>query len=959
MKTLVFLLGLFGLPTIYGAGFSVTQDGMKLDGVQLYANEGALATLNCSAQEVDHSWSIPMTCLFEIRGLGFSQSTTGTTVGVEMELFFPSEFPVREYLFFYSSSLPHGAETPRVQNTAGLARGEWTTMVIWLPSFKSRSGFHADFGIGFQGWEGKYLKFVRKQMNLVESRELLEKERNFTLDQQHIYFNREEGIFIRRLALIHPESLSISEAEKVLTRIYPSYFDENWGRNLMALIMGSLGVVLALFWRSRVSVKLLLGFLIPLSGLLVFLGLKGGEYLSTLRNSMMTTLEQEMEKDFLKIQDLAKRSEQEFLSRVPRWISEIRSLINHKKMDKSGVPADIKSYQALKNEISRAFSSSEQSQALQKVAAMYMSAASELYSRGTREWGFHKQEVGRLLSLQDQVDSGGRFNLGILMHFLERANSLILYRESISDRFGASLTVTNGKAFYSHRPGRGLGRINYLVKATAQQFLDEISDQKNTDAPARRKKRLALISDFSEKIDFPLRSLDEYLSPSMYPIILGSGHRGGYEHRKFSTSFRDNRGQDWIVMAELEGHSTFLGFPEKVREYLQMRDSKLSSKNGGDFYLMGQRQGRGHGHGAIHYPDFPFQNQNRKELSLAAALAKSRAGRTYMVLRQSGLMQLVLSGVFPVLPSYSLALMRGLDSEFKTLQKRLNFYYMILILGLSSLVGISFLVSFWITRPLQLLQEGLERIKAGDLSQELWVPGRNEFRDLAWRFNNVLTSLRDKEEITRFLSETTAQSIVSGTQDCAREEVTVLFSGILETRQDETPSSQQNQAALQAFISLTQTLIFEHGGMVDKFTGNACLGIFRGESVHGRGLETCAELVKRLDAINHRCRKMSKKPLKIGMGLASGPVVLGHVGSEDRKDYTCIGNTVNMAARLENLGINFEQELTVFMDQKTHDLNSSDPRWSFQELEPVKIKGKREKQRVFELMSGEVHVLPS
>jgi class 3 adenylate cyclase len=941
-----FLLLLSG---VWGRALKVSQGGLQRDGVEVHSVGRAFETSNCVAKKIEHSWSVPISCFANVLGFSFPNFEASSTVGVEMELYLPPDFALREYLFSYASSLPHGREMPRIQNTSGLARAMWTTMVIWLPNFKSAKGKSPDFGFGFVDWKANYLEFCKNQQSSVHYRNLLESGRNSTLEAGRMHFNREEGVYLRSLKMIHPKMLSVSQAEGILTKLYPSYFDQDWGQHLLSLILICLGLSLALFWRNRISVKLLLGFLIPSSGLLVFLGLNGSEYLNTLRNSRITTLQQEMEEDYHKIQDLAERNGQEFLARVPGWVSEIQALVNQKQVDEKGIPTDMKVFEALLDQIHQASSKTKQKEVEKAVAKRYLSALHQLYANGSSERDDYEAEARLLFNSEASQDWNQSWNRGRVIRLARLSDPLVLFRKRLVDRLGASLNITNGAVFYSHRSGRGLGRVNYLVKAAAQQLLDEIRDDGKGDA-SNRKKRMELISAFSEKIDFPLRSLDEYLNRPLRPMVLGSGHRGGFEHRKFWTSFSDTRGQDWIVMVELEGHSIFLGLPQKIREYLRDSSGNNSLENGNSFLFMGQRQGQGHGHDSIYYADFPYQAQNTSALSLATSLAKSRAGKTFLATSEDGKIDLLLCGIFPDLPSYSLALVRGLDSEFLALSHRLNFYYLILILGSAALVFLSFLISSWITRPLKMLQEGLGRVERGELSQKLWVPGRNEFRDLAWRFNAVLVALRDKEEITRFLSKSTARSIVSSSQDVVREEVTILFAGLLETEKGGLSQGDESLAALQDLISRIQSLVFDNGGMVDKFTGSACLGVFRGESIHNNPLYTCVELVTQLRAMNTIYRLERKKIQKIGVGLATGPVVLGHVGSRDRKDYTCIGNTVNMAARLETLGRDFKQDISVFLDQKTYDFHKDDPQWNFQELEPVRIKGKRDLQKVYELL---------
>ena len=95
-----------------------------------------------------------------------------------------------------------------------------------------------------------------------------------------------------------------------------------------------------------------------------------------------------------------------------------------------------------------------------------------------------------------------------------------------------------------------------------------------------------------------------------------------------------------------------------------------------------------------------------------------------------------------------------------------------------------------------------------------------------------------------------------------------------------------------------QTVLDKHGAMIDKFTGSTCLAVFREKYVIQSPLNASEEILN--------LTKQSDLNVNICIGLATGKAMLGHVGSFRRKDYTCIGDTVNLAARLGNF-ISFEK----------------------------------------------------
>ena len=147
------------------------------------------------------------------------------------------------------------------------------------------------------------------------------------------------------------------------------------------------------------------------------------------------------------------------------------------------------------------------------------------------------------------------------------------------------------------------------------------------------------------------------------------------------------------------------------------------------------------------------------------------------------------------------------------------------------------------------------------------------------------------------------------------------------------------------FILNCQSSIHKNGGMVDKFTGIAILAIFRGQNKEKQVVKTAQEIKITLEKVNTN----SNIPFHVGIGLATGTVILGQVGANQRKDFTCIGNTVNLAARLETLSCNSNSEVTIYLDHPTLS-KISGMKIITQELEPTKIKGKQKLQKVYELV---------
>jgi len=112
---------------------------------------------------------------------------------------------------------------------------------------------------------------------------------------------------------------------------------------------------------------------------------------------------------------------------------------------------------------------------------------------------------------------------------------------------------------------------------------------------------------------------------------------------------------------------------------------------------------------------------------------------------------------------------------------------------------------------------------------------------------------------------------------------------------------------LNAFLAEMVEVIFEEGGAVNKFLGDAILAVFGAPIEHDddavRAVRAAIQMHERLVALNARRAQDGQPPIRLGIGITTGPVVAGNVGSRQRLEYTVIGNPVNLASRLQGLSL--------------------------------------------------------
>lgn len=180
-------------------------------------------------------------------------------------------------------------------------------------------------------------------------------------------------------------------------------------------------------------------------------------------------------------------------------------------------------------------------------------------------------------------------------------------------------------------------------------------------------------------------------------------------------------------------------------------------------------------------------------------------------------------------------------------------------------------------------------------------------------------------------------------------EVTVLFADIVGF----TPLAERlppNQIAtlLNEYFSEMTNIIFRNEGTLDKFIGDAIMAIFGAPNPSDnhpfRAVKTALEMLRQLQVINKR-RAMDRR-FAIRIGVNTGRAVAGDIGSLDRMEYTVLGNTVNLASRIESMACKPNQ---VVVGEKTY-LAVKD-RFLSENLGPIQLKGIREKTNVFRILS--------
>jgi class 3 adenylate cyclase len=168
------------------------------------------------------------------------------------------------------------------------------------------------------------------------------------------------------------------------------------------------------------------------------------------------------------------------------------------------------------------------------------------------------------------------------------------------------------------------------------------------------------------------------------------------------------------------------------------------------------------------------------------------------------------------------------------------------------------------------------------------------------------------------------------------------FTGMAEKMEPEALHEVLNQ-----FFRLVIDLISAEGGVVDKFIGDKIMAVFAEGGPVGAAQATARAALKmhaRIDELNAERTKKGLPPLEVGIGLNSGTVVMGNVGSEERMNFTVIGDAVNVADRLQSLARGGE----TYMGGHTRALLGE--KFASEDLGQVTLRGRERPEHVFRLV---------
>jgi adenylate cyclase len=223
---------------------------------------------------------------------------------------------------------------------------------------------------------------------------------------------------------------------------------------------------------------------------------------------------------------------------------------------------------------------------------------------------------------------------------------------------------------------------------------------------------------------------------------------------------------------------------------------------------------------------------------------------------------------------------------------------------------------------------------------------------------DITREKRVKSSLSRYMSKEIAEQLLAAEGAFAlggvRQEVSVLFSDIRSyTSLTEKADAGQIVAMLNEYFTYMVDVVFEYGGVLDKFIGDAIMAVFgapfaKPEQDPLNAVGAALEMQRQLAVFNQVRRTRGEKPIDVGIGISTGEAVCGNIGSLKRMDYTAIGDGVNLASRLESATKQYGAKVMVSEFTKA----KLKGRFLTRELDWIRVKGKQLPVRIYEVLAG-------
>ena len=299
-------------------------------------------------------------------------------------------------------------------------------------------------------------------------------------------------------------------------------------------------------------------------------------------------------------------------------------------------------------------------------------------------------------------------------------------------------------------------------------------------------------------------------------------------------------------------------------------------------------------------------------------------------------------------------------------------------IGITLVFAVGLILFFMkkLTKPMgNVINTMKEIITTNDLSKRVRIEYDDEIGHLATWFNRMVEDLelaynqikqyayksilsqKSEEKVRHIFQKYVPADIIdevlkSGGANLLvgkKQHATILFSDIRSfTSISESLSAEELVLSLNTYFNIMVSIIIEHQGIIDKFIGDSIMAVFGAPVLHDddpvNAVKTGLKMLDSLKNFNRKQTASGRPPFRIGIGLNTGEVVVGNIGSNQKLEYTCIGDAVNLASRLEGLTKMYGVPLIIseFTYRESKDTITA------RKIDSVRVKGKNKPVKIYE-----------
>ena len=272
------------------------------------------------------------------------------------------------------------------------------------------------------------------------------------------------------------------------------------------------------------------------------------------------------------------------------------------------------------------------------------------------------------------------------------------------------------------------------------------------------------------------------------------------------------------------------------------------------------------------------------------------------------------------------------------------------VIGIAFGIFTALMMSRLVAKPIDQLRNAADAVSRGNLAVDLSRAGArraDEFGRLLCEFDQMVRELRDKEKLRQtfglHVGRRAAERILARDPGLSgvEEEITVMFVDMRSwtARASASPPAEIVEIMNDFFRVSVRAVEEQHRGMVNKYLGDGFMAIFgAGDSSSNHAHDAVSagcEILRAVKDLNDELAAKARAPIQIGIGIHSGPAIVGSVGSPQRLEFTAIGTTVNIASRIQGLTKAVGRSLLVTEPVRERAADS----FVFEELPPQEVRG--------------------